>query len=220
MKRAFALLGVFALTVAAKPVDWTRTVTRTAAGGHILGNPKAPVRVVEFVSYSCPHCAHYIAESAVALKDRYLRGGRVSVEFRSAVRDRYDFAAALLARCGGPARMVGDTRALFAAQEALMQQAAAYQQANPAPPPGDVTAAVTGIAEGGLIAFMAKRGLPPTRARACLADPRAQAQILAMTRDAFETRGLTSTPSILVNDVLAGNSWAEVEPRIRAALGR
>ena len=52
---------------AAKPApttaNWAATVTITADGSHLLGNPRAATRVTEFVSYTCPHCAHFTKES-------------------------------------------------------------------------------------------------------------------------------------------------------------
>ena len=37
--------------------DWTKTVTETPAGGYVMGNPEAPVKVVEYASLTCNHCA-------------------------------------------------------------------------------------------------------------------------------------------------------------------
>ncbi len=36
--------------------NWLTTVNRTEAGGYRMGNPEAKVAVIEFVSYTCPHC--------------------------------------------------------------------------------------------------------------------------------------------------------------------
>jgi len=39
-------------------VKWDLRTTRTAEGNHLIGNPAAKVRLVEFISYTCDHCAH------------------------------------------------------------------------------------------------------------------------------------------------------------------
>src|SRR3546814_9167637 len=64
--RLLALIGVVMLAGAAAPApqagDWTRTVTQTAAGSFVMGNPAAPVKLIEYLSYTCPHCAAFSAE--------------------------------------------------------------------------------------------------------------------------------------------------------------
>src|SRR3546814_5936191 len=59
MTRLLALIGVVMLAGAAAPApqagDWTRTVTQTAAGSFVMGNPAAPVKLIEYLSYTCPH---------------------------------------------------------------------------------------------------------------------------------------------------------------------
>jgi protein-disulfide isomerase len=42
--------------------DWTKTVTQTAEGGMLMGNPSAPVKVVEFGSMTCHICQEFAAE--------------------------------------------------------------------------------------------------------------------------------------------------------------
>src|SRR4051812_27451591 len=108
MKIRALILGLVALVpvtaLAAKAVDWTSRVTVSPIGGHVMGNPAAPTKVVEYISYTCSHCAHFVNEGAPKLKEGWVKTGKATVEVRNAVRDRYDMTAALLARCGGPAR--------------------------------------------------------------------------------------------------------------------
>ncbi len=219
MKPLLLALIAFA-TVGAAPVDWTRTVTRTPGGAYVMGNPKAKVRLVEYLSYSCPHCAHFAGESAVPIRSRYVARGVVAVEMRNAVRDRFDFAAALLARCGGPARFFGFSEALFAAQDALMGKAQAYEASNPQPDTAPVSDVLTGVANGsGMVALLAAQGLSPAAAHACLTDKAAQDAVLAMTREAWEVRKIKFTPTFLVNGRDMGpNDWATLEPKLRAAV--
>src|SRR5438128_1991328 len=61
--------------------DWTQIVARTADGGYLMGNPNAPVKLVEYGSITCPHCAHF-SETSGPLRDTYVRSGQVSYEFR------------------------------------------------------------------------------------------------------------------------------------------
>ena len=76
---------------AAEPADvaapegqrWSEVVRRTQAGGYLMGNPQAPVKVIEYASLTCNHCAHFAAEGEGPLKADYVDSGRVSFEFRN-----------------------------------------------------------------------------------------------------------------------------------------
>lgn len=218
--KAFLLAAVAALTIGAAPVDWTKTVTRGANGAYVIGNPKAKVRLVEYLSYSCSHCAHFVGEASAPLKSKYVAKGNVAVEFRNAVRDRYDFAAALLARCGGPAKFVGQNEALFGAQDALMAKAQAFEASNALPENAPINDALTGMAQGsGMTAFMAARGVPAAASNACLTSKAEQDVVLAMAKEAWEVRKLQGTPSFLINGRNTGPAmWRDIEPKLRAAI--
>ncbi len=215
------LLGVVAvLTIGAAPVDWTKTVTRGANGAYVLGNPKAKVRLVEYMSYSCNHCAQFTSEAAGPLKSNFVAKGNVAVELRNAVRDRYDFAAALLARCGGGSRFVAQSEALFAAQERLMAQAQEFEASNPMPDNAPINDVLSGIARGsGMTALMAARGLNVATANACLTNKAEQSVVLGMAKEAWETRKLKGTPSFLINGKDSGPAtWRDIEPKLRSAI--
>ena len=108
------LIGATPAQPAAKA--WSTHISTSAIGAHIVGNPAAKVRLVEYYSYTCPHCAHFAAESATALKTQYVDKGLVVVEYRNMVRDPVDMTAALLAHCGDAKTFVGNHQAIFAAQ--------------------------------------------------------------------------------------------------------
>jgi hypothetical protein len=49
----------------------------------LLGNPRnAPVKLVEYISYTCPHCAHFEAESDAQLRIGFIATGKGSIEVR------------------------------------------------------------------------------------------------------------------------------------------
>lgn len=198
--------------------DWARTVTMTADGTYVLGNPNAPTRLVEYISYTCPHCAHFVVEASGPLRSGWVRHGLVSVEVRNAIRDPYDLTAALLARCGGKARFFGDHEAIFLNQSAWMPRIQAYESSRkPLPEGAAPSARLIDIAAGtGLGDFMAKRGLPPARQQKCLADRSSLDLLAAMARDAWETRGIGGTPAFTINGRLLDDvhDWAS----LRAAL--
>jgi protein-disulfide isomerase len=216
---ALLLLGA----TAAKPVNWATTVTQMPSGAFVMGNPHAKVRLVEYISYSCSHCAAFVGESKVPLKRDYVATGLVAVELRNAVRDQFDLAAALLARCSGGLRFFGHTEALLASQPVWLGKASAFyaakgaQLAKLAPSEG-LKLTARGV---GLDAVMKARGLTLAQMDACLTSKPAQTFVLGMTKEAFETRKITGTPAFLVNDtqLQGAGHWAIIEPAIKAALG-
>jgi protein-disulfide isomerase len=222
MRQIVALIAailLFAPAHAAAP-DWTRTVSMTADGAYVLGNPRAPTHITEYLSYTCPHCAHFVAEASVPLKHR-VRRGLVRVELRNAIRDAYDLTAAVLARCGGKARVFTDSEALFAQQAAWLQRVQAYEDMRGDKEFEDTGARLADIAAAtGLTAFMAKRGLKPQVQRQCLADKRTQDLLAAMAKDAWEDRKIEGTPTLAVNGrLLPGvHDWAGLNAALNAAL--
>ena len=84
-------------------VDWSKRVAATPEGGFVMGNPAAKVKVVEYGSLTCPHCAAFSNSAKAGLAAR-VRTGKVSFEFRNYVLNGIDVAATLVARCGGTAR--------------------------------------------------------------------------------------------------------------------
>ena len=216
MRILLALLAL--LTVGAgKPVDWTKSVSRTPVGSYVIGNPAAKVRLVEFMSYTCPHCAHFTAEATPSLMRDYVTRGLVAFELRNAVRDPLDLAAAIATRCGTPARFPSHHEAVFAAQAQLFEGAGKF---DPAPTANDPVAGMKALSQAsGLTALMAKRGVAPAALNACYASKAAQAPVLAMTNDAWRTRKIPGTPAFFLNGkAVEGNSWEAVEPLLRDAL--
>jgi protein-disulfide isomerase len=220
MKRAFALVAASVLMVGAAP-NWAGSVRSQPNGAYVVGNPAARVKLVEYLSYTCGHCAHFAAESKTPLRDAYIAKGLVSVEMRNAVRDRFDFAAALLARCGGASRFRGNSEALFAAQEAWLGKAQAFEAENSAKlANASINDSLKLIARGvGLDAVMQGRGFTPAQIDACLTSKADQDAVAAMANEAWNVRKIRGTPSFMINgSVVEGvGSWSGLEPRIKSA---
>ncbi|MEZ5655527.1 MAG: thioredoxin domain-containing protein [Sphingobium sp.] len=195
--------------------DWTQKLTQTAQGAYVIGNPAAKTKLVEYVSYTCSHCAAFVAQGTGPLKARWVAPSQLTIEIRNVVRDRYDLTAALLARCGGPARFLGNHEAIFAAFPNWMQNVMAYNLASPVAPPGmSQSAELFDIAEKtGLVALMAKRGINAAQSKACLADEKTIDTVIAMTKAGIEQDKVSGTPSFLINGVMAkSHDWASLRP--------
>jgi len=202
--------------------DWTKRVTVSEVGGHVLGNPLARKRLVEYVSYSCPHCATYAAASARPIETRYISKGTVSVEVRSFVRDLFDLTAAMLARCGTPDKFFDNHRAILASQQQWMARA---QSPDPIAKrrwqTQDQGKRLQYIASDvGLRALMHKRGYDDKEIDQCLSDELEQSKLVDMTRYAVNTVKLEGTPGFTINDkyLPKTHSWRHLEPHLRNAL--
>ncbi|MCY7398899.1 MAG: DsbA family protein [Sphingomonas bacterium] len=219
-----ATTGVAATPVAApNNGDWSSVVSQTPEGGFMMGNPNAKVKLVEFGSLTCPHCAEFEEQGGQALVDNYVKKGLVSFEFRNFVRDPYDITAALIARCGGATSFFGLTRAFYASQKDWIGK---IQTADPArlealqsQGPQAQFKALSEIA--GFPAFAAMRGVPKAKTEACLADPAAATQLVQMNSDAVSNFNIQGTPSFAINgETIADTStWKLLEPKIKASLG-
>lgn len=203
--------------------DWTQMVSQTPEGGFRMGNPNAPVKLIEFGSMTCPHCAEFSETGEPQLVEKYVKTGRVSFEFRNFVRDPADLAASLLARCGGPTPFFKLTDQLFAAQRdwigKLQTMSPADQQRLQGMQPQQAVGAMA--RQAGLVDFVRVRGVPTEKAEACLADQAALQRLVDMNNAAIKTYQISATPSFLINGKLAESSadWMSLEPKIREALG-
>lgn len=222
MRRAMlALAAVLTGTaVDAAPVrDWSTVAVRQADGTFVEGNPKARVRLVEYLSFTCPHCAVMEASAIPPLTSRYIRTGLVSYEVRHAIRDGYDLAAVMLARCNGPRAFFAVAPVVYAAQPQWMGKAADYAptaQAN-LPPDKALAAAAKGA---GLDALFAAHGLPAARAQACLNDAGERTRLSAQADAAWNRPDFPGTPDWLVNGVQQTgiDGWPKLEAAITIAL--
>jgi protein-disulfide isomerase len=202
--------------------DWTTVVSKTPEGGFVMGNPNAKVKLVEFGSLTCPHCADFEEKGGKALVDDYVKKGLVSWEFRNFVRDPFDMTATLLARCGGAASFFGLTRNLFADQKDWIGkiQAAdpAKMQALQTMPPAQQFSTIADL--GGLKQYASMRGVPRAKADQCLADQAEVTQLVQMNTDAVTTYNVPGTPTFLINGAIVEQTatWDALEPKIKEAL--
>lgn len=213
-----AIALVAAPAVSAQKTDWTKRTSMSNIGGFIMGKPDAGTSLVEYISYTCSHCAAFTQKAAAPLHVNWVSRGTVNIEIRNAVRDRYDLTAALLARCGGPTKFFGNHTALMANFDNWIKRVMAYDDANKdKPPPASIDDAIDGIAAGtGLYAQMQKRGFTPSQLKTCLGDTGARDKILAMTKEARDGLKISGTPSFTVNGRLLtdAHDWKALEPAL------
>ena len=213
------------VTAPAKATDWSKVASATAAGGFVMGNPAAKVKLIEYGSLTCSHCRHFDGEGVTPLIANYVRSGKVSWEFRSFLLNGFDIPATLTASCNGAARFFPLLRALYAAQPDWV----AKMQAIPADrleairklsPPQQFAA----IGEAaGFPVFAAAHGVPAGKIGACLSNETAARKLAQGTADAANEDHVNGTPTFMVNGVKldysgASSVWGAVQARLDAAL--
>jgi protein-disulfide isomerase len=205
---------------AAASADWTKTVAMTPAGGFRMGNPAARVKLVEYGSLTCNHCADF-SRTGTAPLNALVKSGKISFEFRNFVLNGPDLAASLIARCGGAARFFPVIGRMYATQEQWAGRIAGISEAQ-----ADQLKALpraqqlTRIAElGGLTQLAAASGITPQQSKKCLADE-ASLQRLADMHEAGVKLGVEGTPTFFINgSKVHAHGWAELAPLIRKAGG-
>lgn len=217
------LLGVPLLTAAAPPAatSWSATIGESGIGAYSIGNPQAKVKLVEYFSYTCPHCAEFAKEAGVPLKTQYVDKGLVLFEYRNLIRDPVDMTAAMLARCGGPKAFAANHQAIFAAQTTWLGKAAKMTQEQQAPwYKGSLADRTTRIAADlGLDTLMRGRGYSAGQINACLASGVAEAELMGMTNIAVNADRVTGTPTFFINGRRAEvGHWAELKTLLDAAV--
>jgi protein-disulfide isomerase len=222
------MLATFALvapaTAAPRPAaaDWTRVVTATPDGGFRMGNPNARVAVVEYFSFTCPHCAAFAVEAYGPLTQKYVRTGQVSFEIRSALRDALDLTAALTARCAPPRDYFGAVEEIMAAQADWETKAADWIGAHDSDltGPNKDAATRTLVTASGLDAILGKHGVAPAAIGGCLTDKASQSALERSTNDAWNVRKIGGTPGFLINNTIQPDVfvWSALEAKIQAAL--
>jgi protein-disulfide isomerase len=143
-----------------------------------LGDPAAPVTIIEYASLTCPHCAQFHTEVLPELKERYITPGKVRLIYRDFPLDQKALAAAALAHCAGPDRY-------FSFLDVLFQTQASWAQAP------DHVAALKRLGKLG--------GLTEEAMDACLADQELSDGILRVRLEGQDQHQISSTPSLVID---------------------
>ena len=152
----------------------------------VLGAEDAPVSMIEYASFTCPHCADFHEEVWPAIKRDYVDTGLVRFEYREVFFDRPGLWASMVARCGGGMRFFGVADLIYENQRE-------WAQGQPAE-----------IAEG-LRRIGRTAGLDDEQLDACLSDGAMAQALVARFEEQTEADGITSTPSFVIDGELRSN---------------
>ena len=225
---ALALVGASTLALGAnaqerlmKPGGNWAGMLQASDGGHLFGNPEAEKKLIEFMSYTCSHCAEFARKGDAAIKLSYVPTGKISYEVRHLIRDPVDLTAALLTHCGDEKKFGGNHEAIMYRFDEWMDKARNATQAQRSRWQfGTNSARFQAIASDlDFYEIMETRGYCRADLDRCLSDE-AKAKALADTSAADVAKyQLTGTPSfVLDGKLLEAHDWPSLEKRLKDAI--
>jgi protein-disulfide isomerase len=193
--------GVFAEE--AKPEAATEETAEIVVPDMILGAEDAPITVIEYASFTCPHCARFHDDVFGKLKENYIDTGKVKFIHREIYFDKYGLWASVIARCAGADRYYGVSSLMYKGQSDWARAG------------GDAEIAEA-LKKIGRIS-----GLNDEQLDSCLQD---RDQVLALVgwfQENSERDGIRSTPSLLIDGELHSNkSYADLSEILDAKLDK
>jgi len=167
-----------------------------------LGNPDAPVTVIEYASFTCPHCRTFHEGAFKELKENYIDTGRIHFIYREVYFDRFGLWAGMLARCAGPERYFGMADMLYDTQQEWIGN-------------GDPATIAENLRRMGRTA-----GLTDEEVDACLQDGDMARAMVAVYQENAEADNIDSTPSFLIDGEKYSNmSYEEFSSILEEKLG-
>ena len=147
----------------------------------IQGNPEAAVQVVEYASYTCPHCATFHSDQYPQIKENYIDTGLIGFTYREVYFDQPGLWASMVARCGGEMRFFGITNLLFENQQDWARQA-------------DGAAIAQALRNIGKVA-----GLSDEELDVCMTDAEQAQTLMAWYRTNGDADNVQGTPTFRIN---------------------
>jgi protein-disulfide isomerase len=143
----------------------------------VLGDPNAPITILEYSSMTCPHCADFHAKTLPQLKKDYIDTGKAKLVFRDFPFDRAALQASMLARCSNPERYFGFIDVLFKSQDKWARAS------DPA----------KALAQTGKLA-----GVGDEQFSACMANEALANKLIERRIEAEKKYGVESTPTFVI----------------------
>jgi len=165
-----------------------------------LGNPDAPVTVIEYASFTCPHCATFHQGPYKQLKADYIDTGKINFIYREVYFDRFGLWASMIARCG-------DAEKFFGITDLIYEKQSEWAQAGTPPQIADELRKIGRLA-----------GLENDTLEACLQDQEKAQTLVAWYQQNAEEHDISSTPSFVINGTTYQNmSYGEFSALIDEA---
>lgn len=181
----------------------TKTVNESVIPDMIEGNADASVTVVEYASFTCPHCASFHAGPYKKLKKNYIDTGKVKFVFREVYFDKVGVWSSLVARCGGQERFFGIADLIFKGQKEWSRA-------------GSDVAVANELRKIGRLA-----GLDDGTLESCLTDSDKIKALVGWFKENTTRDEISSTPTLLINGEKHANmSYEDLVEIIDAQLAK
>ena len=151
-----------------------------------LGQAEAPVEVIEYASFTCPHCKNFHAGPLKKLKSEYIDTDKINFIYREIYFDRFGLWAGMVARCGGPARY-------FGLADLLYEKQSEWSKGDPA------------TVAGNLRRLGKSAGLGDEQLEACLSDADKAKAMIEVFEETSKADDINSTPSFVINGTKYSN---------------
>ena len=201
---------------------WSDVVTITPEGGYMVGNPDAPIKLVEYASHTCGACARFATTGKPVIKQKYVPTGVVAFEQREVFLNPYDVIFATLAQCGAKEQFQPLSDQVWEEHDAILALLQSNPQAVAAAENLPLNQRFAAIAQAtGVLEFFAARGLSADQGRTCLADTAKIEALVANTKAQADKDKVTGTPPFfLIGQRGDGTAWEVVEPQLQRAGAR
>jgi len=203
--------------------QWSDIVSKTDEGGYLVGNPDAPIKLMEFGALSCSHCAEFSDHAGEPLREEYVNSGRVSFELRFFLLNSFDLPAALLVTCSSDEAVVPLAEQFWASQIQFFDAGrnagdAAFQQISKVP---EDQRFIELAKLYGMTDFITARGVSRDQANACLSDGAKVDALIKQNEAAAKTYEITGTPTFFINGENIGSmGWPQLEAALQRAGAR
>lgn len=183
----------------------------------IMGDPNAPVEIIEYASLTCNHCATFHNNVLPRLKEDYIDTGKAKLVMRSFMLNPIDMSATTLSRCMTEKRYVPFMNMLFSRQMEWYD-VGKYQElsANNDPQTANqmfIDATMTEVQK-----YARQAGMNKAKIDACLANEDIGKYLFEVQQYAVEQYKVNATPTIIVNGNKAGNDYNSISKAIEAEL--
>lgn len=195
---------------------WHAEVEQTDRGFKI-GNPDAEASLIEWISYTCGHCASFAREGEAALDLALLAPGHMSVEVRPVIRNAIDLTVSLLVQCGGADGFKDRHRMYLLQQDKWLEKArTAPQSQMSAWSSGSKASRISMAAALDLDDMLANRGVSRMDISTCLSDDQAALALVQNGAADREEFAVAATPSFALDGELLNevHSWGTLYPVI------
>lgn len=158
----------------------------------VQGAEDAPITMIEYASFTCPHCAAFHQGTYQEIKKNYIDTGKVKLIYREVYFDKYGLWASMVARCGGPEKFFGISDLIYKGQSDWSKLGSAPEIVN----------------EFRKIGRLA--GIGEEELDVCLQDGENAQTLVAWYQENAEADEVTGTPSFVINgEKVANQSYAE-----------